>query len=76
MKQAPLLLHSLETRLDPWHSPRLDITLDLDGKQAIHIVLFMATLTSTDPALSPAYELFCFSLFHLQTLYLLKIMGS
>lgn len=67
------MLQGLRPILALSKSPGPDITLDSGGKQAVHISLFLTTLTSPDLPLSPAQST---CLFHLPTLYSLTIMVS
>lgn len=70
------LLQGLRPRLALGGGPGHDVTLGTGGKQVIHIVLLLTTLTSSDQLLSPAHELLRLSLFHLSTLNSLTIMMS
>lgn len=38
------------------HRPGPDLSLDLGGQLAVHVSLFLTTLTSPDPPLSPVHK--------------------
>lgn len=56
------------------HSPGLDISWDLGGQTAIQVILFFSTSNFPDSSFPSSQTISPLQLFHLPTLYFLRIM--